>query len=126
MIQAPCTGKRWIIELIKKLWAVAWDQWEHLNEMLHERKNLIAIHETEKSNQDIAWAYQEFKPLLAITDQHFFNQPLTWLLTRSKRAKEARLKQVTVAKEREIQHQQQRSGLTHMQQHMRQWLSLAR
>lgn len=26
MIQASCTGKRWITELIKKLWAIAWDQ----------------------------------------------------------------------------------------------------
>ncbi len=28
-IQSPRTGKRWTIELIKKLWLVAWDQWEH-------------------------------------------------------------------------------------------------
>jgi hypothetical protein len=126
MIQAPCTGKQWITELIKKLWAVAWNQWEHRNRVLHEKENLISIQGLETLSFDITSTYQEFRPLLPAPDQHFFSQPLHWLLNRSKRVKEAWLKQITLAKERAVRRQCQHSSLTHMQQCMRQWLNLAR
>ena len=29
------TGKRWVTELITKLWDVAWDQWECRNKFIH-------------------------------------------------------------------------------------------
>lgn len=30
------TGKRWLSALIRKLWDVSWDQWEHRNGILHD------------------------------------------------------------------------------------------
>jgi hypothetical protein len=33
------SGKRWMIALIKKLWLIAWDMWEHRNGILHEKEN---------------------------------------------------------------------------------------
>jgi hypothetical protein len=31
--------------LIQKLWQVAWDQWDHRNEILHRHKNLVTLAE---------------------------------------------------------------------------------
>jgi hypothetical protein len=33
------TGKRWISSLIKKLWEIAWDLWEHRNGVMHDKIN---------------------------------------------------------------------------------------
>jgi hypothetical protein len=35
------SGKRWMTELIKKLWGVAWDLWEHRNGILHKKDNQV-------------------------------------------------------------------------------------
>jgi len=126
MIHSSRNGKRWVTELIKKLWTVAWNQWEHRNRVLHEEGNLLSLQEMESLNNNIASAYRDFRPLLPATDQHLFGQPLQRLLNRSKRVKEAWLTQVTVAKERAVRRQRQRSSLTHMQNLLRQWLNLAR
>ncbi len=40
-IQTNCTGKRWMSELIKQLWAIAWDLWEHHNSILHDQMNTV-------------------------------------------------------------------------------------
>jgi len=40
-IKSMKTGGRWAVALIKKLWDMAWDMWEHRNEVLHERENLV-------------------------------------------------------------------------------------
>mgnify|MGYP000032035169 CR=1 FL=1 len=29
LIGSRKTGKRWLVEIIKKLWLIAWDMWEH-------------------------------------------------------------------------------------------------
>jgi hypothetical protein len=33
MLQSRCTGKQWRITLIRKLWQIAWNLWEHLSVM---------------------------------------------------------------------------------------------
>ncbi len=71
-ILALRTGKRWLIELIKKLWATAWDQWEHRNAVLHEGDNLVQLEELNQLNANITQAYHEYKLFLPSTDQHFF------------------------------------------------------
>jgi hypothetical protein len=35
-LQSYQSGKRWLIELIKKMWNIAWDLWEHRNGILHD------------------------------------------------------------------------------------------
>ncbi len=42
LIQSRRTGKRWLISIIKKLWQVAWDMWDHQNQILHEEENAVA------------------------------------------------------------------------------------
>ena len=36
------TGKRWLVAIIKKLWDVAWDLWEHRNGILHDSDTNVA------------------------------------------------------------------------------------
>jgi hypothetical protein len=35
-----------MIALIKKLWEIAWDPWEHCNGILHETQNMVLTAET--------------------------------------------------------------------------------
>ena len=35
------TGQRWLAELIKKLWKVSWDMWEHRNNILFDEKQSL-------------------------------------------------------------------------------------
>jgi hypothetical protein len=38
------SSKRWVAALIRKMWQVAWDLWEHRNGYLHDREdNLLSI-----------------------------------------------------------------------------------
>jgi hypothetical protein len=39
------TGKRWTTTLIKKLWEISWDMWEHRNGELHEPTLPAALRE---------------------------------------------------------------------------------
>jgi hypothetical protein len=36
-LRSKKSGRRWVSALVRKLWTVAWDQWEHRNSILHER-----------------------------------------------------------------------------------------
>jgi hypothetical protein len=35
------SGLRWTSALIQKIWQVAWDQWEHMNVIIHNSENLV-------------------------------------------------------------------------------------
>jgi hypothetical protein len=37
------TGKRWVAALIRKMWDVTWNQWEHRNHILHDNEDSILI-----------------------------------------------------------------------------------
>ncbi len=36
------TSGRWTVTLIKKLWDIAWELWEHQNGILHEAHNVVS------------------------------------------------------------------------------------
>jgi hypothetical protein len=40
-IKSLRTGKRWTVALIKKMWEIMWDLWEHRNGVLHEKDNAV-------------------------------------------------------------------------------------
>jgi len=35
LIQSRQTSKRWMAAVITKLWEIAWDLWEHRNDVMH-------------------------------------------------------------------------------------------
>ena len=58
-IRTRKSSKRWTAELIKKLWLIAWDQWEHRNGSLHNTlDNCLWIVEADVNSQ-IQQIYQE-------------------------------------------------------------------
>jgi hypothetical protein len=54
-IGSPKSSKRWISALIRKMWQVAWDLWEHRNGYLHEAENSLI---SQQVNRDIDRQYQ--------------------------------------------------------------------
>jgi hypothetical protein len=74
-IQSPRTGKRWATELIKKVWTVAWDQWEHRNAKLNDQDNLVHQEVLRKLGNITTQAYQKYQPLLPSMDQHVLHSP---------------------------------------------------
>jgi hypothetical protein len=55
-IGSKWTGRRWVTELIKKLWAVAWDMWEQQNGALYKA-------ECNEVNQNIRLVDEEIRQL---------------------------------------------------------------
>jgi len=47
-IQSKRTGLRWLSALIRKLWDLAWDMWDHRNQILHDREEGQAVKEREQ------------------------------------------------------------------------------
>ena len=45
------TGKRWVIELIKKLWNVSWTMWDHRNNVLHSNDSHAVLGSLELRQQ---------------------------------------------------------------------------
>jgi hypothetical protein len=40
-VKSTKSGRRWATALIQNMWDTAWDLWEHRNEVLHRKENLI-------------------------------------------------------------------------------------
>jgi hypothetical protein len=48
-------GKRWIGELVKKTWQIAWDLWEHRNGILHDKNIGYCAQETNEKIRRLLW-----------------------------------------------------------------------
>jgi hypothetical protein len=44
-IGSPKSSKRWLSQLVRKQWLIAWDLWEHRNGFLHEKEDNLASRE---------------------------------------------------------------------------------
>ena len=52
-ISSRRTGKRWVSALIRKLWDIAWDIWDHRNSQIHKPGKLDEYEDTELLDADI-------------------------------------------------------------------------
>jgi hypothetical protein len=59
------TGKRWISSLIKKLWEIAWDLWEHRNGVLHDKINGYANQSLTEKTKEL-WRHPLLKAIPSI------------------------------------------------------------
>jgi hypothetical protein len=77
------TGRRWVIAIIQKLWDTAWDLWEHRNEVLHEKENLVTRAMGLHLNRRVTRVFLDLcsRPLRA-NDSHLVRLPLSKLLER--------------------------------------------
>ena len=76
-IQSKITIKRWITAIIRKLWDIVWDMWEHRNEKLHhsEQGELVV-----QLNNDISLQYQQGCHNLSKSVKALFKRSLEALL----------------------------------------------
>jgi hypothetical protein len=57
------SSRRWAVALIRKMWQVAWDLWEHRNGYLHDNENnLISIQVNEGIKNEFALGQWELDP----------------------------------------------------------------
>jgi hypothetical protein len=90
--------KRWTIALITKLWDVAWDLWEHRNEVYHQNSNHALQEDTTVLDLQVKDLYDN----LALTgllqkDQHLQCISLQRLLTFSRSRKVEWIEQFNLA-----------------------------
>ena len=92
------TGKRWIIALIKKLWLVAWDLWEHRNNILHTQTNAISKEKLQTANRKLSKLFCKYQAVLSSTiDKYLFEVPLQQLLQKDLHYKEEWIKNLESA-----------------------------
>jgi hypothetical protein len=85
LIKSRRSGKRWTVELIKKLWDIAWDFWEHRNGVLQEQQNLVSNHELRCLNRKVIEAYSNLQShLLPAHDRHLILLKLSRLLKKKR------------------------------------------
>jgi hypothetical protein len=76
------TRCRWVVELLKKLWDVSWELWEHRNSALHEAESRPATRDVRQIGLTIPSIFQSlnsYKPLRS-NDAHLISTPLAVLL----------------------------------------------
>jgi hypothetical protein len=52
------TGKCWVIALLKKSWDIAWDLWQHRNQILHEQENAVTAQYMQSMDRQVLRAYR--------------------------------------------------------------------
>jgi hypothetical protein len=94
-----------VAELIKKLWQIAWDLWEHRNGVLHKQTNMVLkTRELDIKTRVREHCYQASHLLNHTADAYLLSTPLSQLLLRSIDYQETWLKQASQA----IRHQTER------------------
>jgi hypothetical protein len=118
------TGKRWVIELIKKLWHFAWDLWEHRNGILHKQNNISLEAKKTTTKEKARKLYYKASLTLAQTNMaYLLFTPLTQLLTRLLAYLEAWIAQTSQAIKVQLQMDRRRRRIIHqMRECLRGWL----
>jgi hypothetical protein len=86
------SGRRWATALIQKMWDTAWDLWEHRNEVLHQKENLITRTMGLHLNHWVTRAFMDLcsRPLRP-NESYLGRLPLSKLLERNVSYKAQRL-----------------------------------
>jgi hypothetical protein len=75
------TGKWWLVEIIKKLWLIAWDMWEHRNGILHNTENVHSQTQEVQLNKKICNLYSAAIGYLAHSpDNYLLGIPISHLI----------------------------------------------
>jgi len=116
------SSKRWISELVKKLWNIAWDMWAHRNGILHSstvsRDNIL----DSRVNEQITELHHQGLQDLPRDAFALFQTPLAELLRQPRHYKEKWLASVAAAKARKRHHDF--GAYLPEQRFMRRWLGL--
>jgi hypothetical protein len=113
------TGKRWTTTLIKKLWEICWDMWEHRNGELHNPASPAALREHARLDALITLEYANIRRLFR-KDLRWFRRPRDVLITETLDYKLQWLESVRLARARF--HRRHRLDLTVERTAMREYL----
>ena len=118
------TGRRWNIELIKKLWEVSWDMWEHRNRILHNTVTPEGQRSLTLLNQDIQEELDTGYAEILSSDQYRFTEKINILLASTDvLVKQRWLASVSLARERYILHHEvEHNNLQPERTNFEQWL----
>jgi hypothetical protein len=94
------TGKRWATSLIVKLWEVAWDLWDHRNQVKKHLETTQEVARREELVIAISSEYAFGRSGLPLRDWRLFNRPLLSTLASSLHYLEAWLLRVQTARSR--------------------------
>jgi hypothetical protein len=122
LLKSRRTGRRWTICLIKKLWDIAWDLWNHRNGILHHSENILALEEQREMDQRIKTTYETFShATMPVRDTYLFRLPLKKLLLKDYTYKKTWLQQVQQATS-STRHRLWARSLRGMRHSMHRWL----
>jgi hypothetical protein len=125
LIKSRWTGRRWTICLIKKLWDIAWDLWNHRNGILHHSENTLVEAESKKLDQHITTTYLNLsQAILTQCDRYLLRLPLNRLLQKDLPYKKTWLQQIQTATS-SSRHRAWVRSLSSMRNRMQRWLRTA-
>ena len=121
-IKSRRTSLRWISALIRKLWEVAWDQWEHRNGILHGNENFVTLDEVESIELQVRREFDTGRGPLPTTDSHLFKGTVDRIIKQPLSYKRKWLHHVEVARNRH--HRRVQASWPKERIIMRRWLRL--
>jgi hypothetical protein len=112
-----------MVAVIKKLWDVAWDLWEHRNGFLHDAEYQETLYNMANVNAEIRFQFERGCEKLPQRVRYLFEGNLSELLTTSVQHRHKWLATVTAAREMADERQAlQDQSLAASRQLMRAWL----
>jgi len=91
------SSKQWTIKLIKNLWNISWDLWDHHNKALHHSQNAHDNILDSRINNRIQILFQQGLQAIPRDSFAFFKTPLKILLTKTRHYKTRWVASVEVA-----------------------------
>jgi hypothetical protein len=98
-LQRRNTGKRWITQLIKKLWEISWNMWEQRNGELKNPESPASLREHARLDATISREYED-QTTLTIRDRRWFRRPKEILFTEPLEYKQQWTESVNMARAR--------------------------
>jgi hypothetical protein len=84
LIGSRKTWKRYLVEIIKKLWLITWDMWEHRNSILHNTENVHSQTQEAYLNKKMCKLYSPAMRYLAHSpDNYLLGIPISNLIRKS-------------------------------------------
>ena len=93
------TGRRWVTTLIKRLWQISWDMWEHRKGALNNPLSPALLREHARLDTLIALEFDDIRRLFK-KDRRWFRRPKEVLFTENIDYKSQWLESVALARQR--------------------------
>ena len=123
-LQRRNTGKAWLQALIKKVWEVSWDMWDHRNEVRTTTITPATMRETENLNEQIIEQFEEGAAGLGQKDHHLLAKPLAHVLGYDLDHKSQWLESIALARIWFVnRHEVESPSIRHQREFMASWLS---